>query len=119
MPDATDIHVLVVLKHDSYEEKVSPEVGVKLRDLEVDDDKTEDVFDSGKETKLDEVGTKVLGEGDCADVSNKDLSIPVWRVQELITCPKKVWKLIASHSYGVDLLTFDLCTCVQSSWANC
>ena len=58
MPDTTDIHVLVVLKHDSYEEKQSPEVGVKLLDLEVDDDKTEDVFDSGKETKLDKSGLK-------------------------------------------------------------
>ena len=64
MPNTTDMYVLVVLEHDSYEEKESPEVGVKLRDLEVDDDKTEDIFDSGKETKLDEVGTKVLGEGD-------------------------------------------------------
>ena len=57
------------MKRSTSEEKESPEVGVKLRDLEVDDDKTEDVFDSGKETKLSEVGTKVLGEGDCADIS--------------------------------------------------
>ena len=63
MPDAIDIHVLVVLEVDSYEEKESPELRVKLRGLELDDDKTEDVFNSGEETKLDEETeswTKVL-----------------------------------------------------------
>ena len=100
--------------------KESPEVGVKLRDLEVDDDKTEDVFDSGKETKLDEVGTKVLGEGDCADVSNKDLSIPVY--SELVGSGTNN---LSEESLEIDCFTFlrgrptNLCTYVQSSWANC